>query len=72
MVAENSPRRYCPGTTDVGVSGRCHGDGMADHEEVASSQSIRRSTRTIQRPPRFTEADEASGVDDALVPTIED
>ena len=36
----------------------CHGGGMADQEEDASSRSIRRSSRTIQHPPRFTEAEE--------------
>ena len=45
---------------------------MADQEEVASSQSIRRSTRTIRRPPRYTEAEEDSAVEGALVLTIED
>ena len=40
--------------------------------EDASSQSIRRSTRTIQRPPRFIEADEETGVDGAHGPTLED
>ena len=42
---------------------------MADHEEDAPSQSMRRSTRTTRRPPRFTEKDEGSGVDGA---TLED
>ena len=45
---------------------------MADQEEIASSQSIRRSTRTIRRPPRYTEAEEDSAVEGALVLTIED
>ena len=45
---------------------------MADHEEDASSQSIRRSSRTIRRPPRFTEEDEDSGVDGATLETAID
>ena len=45
---------------------------MGDQDEDASSQSIRRSTRTIRRPPRFIEADEETGVDGAHGPTLED
>ena len=48
------------------------GGGMADQEEDPSSRSIRRSTRTIRRPPRFTEADEDSGVKGAQGLTLED
>ena len=45
---------------------------MADQEEDPSSRSIRRSTRTIRRPPRFTEADENFASEGALALTIED
>ena len=45
---------------------------MGDQDEDASSQSIRRSTRTIRRPPRFIEADEETGVDGAHGPTLDD
>ena len=50
----------------------CHAGDMVDQEEVASSQSVRRSTRTSWGPPRFTEEDEDSRVVGSQVPTRED
>ena len=72
MVVKDSPE-------DTVLEDRCrcdlpkyHGSGIADEEEDASLRFIRQSTRTIRRPPRFTEAEEDPGVDGAEGHTLED